>query len=129
LADNARIAQVVMNLLLNAKNYGPHADTIDVCVSTSGQSVRVEVTDRGPGVPPDEQSWIFARATRGSTGIHGNSTGKGVGLYLAKAIVEAHDGNIGVESVPGQGATFWFTLPAMDTYDSEPINLEERKSL
>jgi signal transduction histidine kinase len=121
-ADSTRIAQVLVNLLRNASTYGPNSETIMVRISDQGPSVRVAVEDRGQGVPVDEQEQIFRRHTRGSTSKSSGSAGKGLGLYLAKTIVEAHGGAIGVENNPSHGATFWFTLPRLNEDDSQTIN-------
>jgi signal transduction histidine kinase len=71
--------------------------------------VEVEVQDHGPGIPEDEQPAVFERFRRGR-GVA--ASGVGLGLYIAQAYVQAMHGEIGVRSTPGQGATFWFRLPA-----------------
>jgi signal transduction histidine kinase len=126
-ADSTRIAQVLVNLLRNASTYGPTSETITVRISGQGSSVVVAVEDRGQGVPVDEQEQIFRRHSRGSTSKLSGSAGKGLGLYLAKTIVEAHGGAIGVKSTPSHGATFWFTLPGLNENDSQTINILGRQ--
>lgn len=71
------------------------------------------VRDEGPGLPPGEQERIWDRFYRvaGIEHRHGSSMGLGLGLYISRTIVERHGGQVGVESVPDEGATFWFTLP------------------
>ncbi|HXI15908.1 MAG TPA: ATP-binding protein, partial [Chloroflexota bacterium] len=74
--------------------------------------VEVVVSDEGPGIPEDEQALVFERFTRGSTVL---SAGVGLGLYIARAYVEAMGGTIGVRNTPGHGACFWFRLPRAAT--------------
>ncbi len=71
----------------------------------------VYVADQGIGIPPEEQGRIFDRFHRVETGLHRSTEGTGLGLYLVKAIVEAHGGRVWVESAPGRGSIFMFTLP------------------
>lgn len=108
LADPARVVQIVANLLANASRYSVEGDEIEVHVSSVGQSLRIRVTDHGPGIAPDEQQRIFERWTRGESAARG---GLGLGLSIVRGLVEEHRGRVGVESTVGQGATFWFTLP------------------
>jgi signal transduction histidine kinase len=75
----------------------------------TGDVVRAEISDTGPGIPPAEQPKLFARFSQLSKSSR--LGGAGLGLSIAKALVEAHGGAIGVESHDGQGTTFWFTLP------------------
>jgi len=110
LADEDRVVQVLVNLLTNASKYGPAGQTIQVSSRRLGDFVRVQVQDQGPGIAPEARSHLFERFYRAKRGRK-EATGLGLGLALAKAIVEAHGGQIGVESEPGHGAIFWFTLP------------------
>ena len=71
--------------------------------------VRFAVTDTGPGIPPDEREQIFERYVQGRE--RKGKQGAGLGLYISKRLVEAHHGQIGVESELGKGSTFWFTIP------------------
>jgi signal transduction histidine kinase len=112
--DNARLAQVLVNFLINASSYGYIGDTIEINTDVHNGRARVRVTDHGPGIPFEEQQRIFERYSRGSAGTNGRVRGMGLGLYLAKNFVEAHGGRIGVESIPGHGATFWFELPCIE---------------
>ena len=73
--------------------------------------LRFEVADAGPGIPPDELPKLFNRFYQGKPPLR-RMAGSGLGLVIAKAIVEQHGGRIGVESTPGEGSTFWFELPA-----------------
>jgi signal transduction histidine kinase len=107
--DAVRIEQVLLNLLENASRYAPAKAPISVDLCRHGESARVSVHDRGPGVPAAEAGRLFDRFVRGAAAT--GTGGLGLGLYLCRQIVEAHGGTIGVDSSPGQGATFWFELP------------------
>jgi signal transduction histidine kinase len=106
--DKSRIEQVVSNLLTNGVKYGP-GHPIEVTVSVDGRRARVSVKDYGIGIAREQQARIFERFERAvSPRQYG---GLGLGLYIARHIVEAHGGLIRVESNPGDGATFTFELP------------------
>lgn len=109
-ADAGRIVQVLANLIGNAVKFTPPGGRIVVRAEPGDGAVRFSVSDTGPGIPDDEHAFIFERFWQGRrvTGRHGS----GLGLAIAKGIVEAHGGRIWVESVPGSGSTFSFTLPA-----------------
>jgi signal transduction histidine kinase len=108
--DPDRIVQVVLNLLENAAKYAPLPAPISVSLAKVDGGARVEVRDGGPGLPSEERERVFARFVRARD--EGDGTrGLGLGLYLCRSIVERHGGRIGVESTPGNGATFWFELP------------------
>ena len=82
-------------------------------VEAETRQARVWVRDQGPGLPPQEQEHIWERFHRAKGGEvqSGAGVGLGLGLYISRIIVERHRGQVGVDSIPGQGATFWFTLP------------------
>ena len=105
-ADYAHVERVVTNLLANAARHAPSGTDVWVIAKPEDGAVRVEVSDRGIGVPDGAEEKIFEAFQRGADG--GSS---GIGLAICKAIVEAHGGTIGVERTFGGGATFWFTLP------------------
>ncbi|MEO6259654.1 MAG: ATP-binding protein, partial [Thermoanaerobaculia bacterium] len=111
LVDPDRIRQVVDNLLSNAVKYSPEGSPIEVSVSVEGDSMRTAVMDRGIGIPSDELNKLFERFHRARNVSSRYYGGLGLGLYIAKAIVEAHSGSIGVVSEEGQGATFTVGLP------------------
>jgi len=108
MADPERLGLVFSNLISNAIRHTPSGGAIDVRVQPNNGLIRFEVADTGEGIPQEHQRHIFERYYRvpGS-----NSKGAGLGLSIAKEMVEAHGGEIGVESEPGRGSTFWFTVP------------------
>ena len=119
-ADTDRIGQVLTNYLTNALKYAPPDQPLAVSVAARRGWARVAVRDRGPGIPAAERGrvWeLFHRAPGiaaqgGATGgAPGQGGSLGLGLYICKAIVEAHGGRVGVASAVGEGSTFWFTLP------------------
>jgi PAS domain S-box-containing protein len=108
IADAGRVGQVIGNLLANAVRFTEPGGTIEVRARQQGSSVEVAVVDTGIGIPVEEQTRVFdrfwqARRTAGR--------GTGLGLSIARGIVEAHGGSIWLESEPGRGSTFTFTLP------------------
>lgn len=111
--DAARIGQVVTNYLTNALKYSPEDSPVEVGVQVEGARGRVWVRDQGPGIPPDEQACLWERFHRvpGIEVQSGSGIGLGLGLHITQTIIEHHRGQVGVESVPGQGSVFWFTLP------------------
>jgi signal transduction histidine kinase len=110
--DVRQIAQILVNLLMNASKYGRPETAIEVSTRPDGKFVRVEVRDAGPGIPEDEHERIFRRYVRGTTALQSGNGGLGLGLHIVKILAELHGGQVGVCSTPGNGATFWFTLPA-----------------
>ncbi|MFL5379173.1 MAG: ATP-binding protein [Myxococcales bacterium] len=109
-ADRDRIVQVLTNLLSNALKFSPKAGSVDLLVEQKGNVVRFEVRDRGPGIPEDFRAKLFTRFAQ-SDRARREQEGTGLGLAICRALVLAHGGEIGVESEPGKGATFFFTLP------------------
>jgi signal transduction histidine kinase len=108
-ADEKKIEQVLVNLVENAVKYAPDTDTIQVRAEHMENVIRISVKDNGPGIQPDQLQHIFKRYFRTKNGAL--QTGLGLGLYICAEIVKQHGGEIGVESEPGKGSTFWFTLP------------------
>ncbi len=107
--DATRMEQVLNNLISNAIKYSPRDEPIDVAVAVEARAASIAVTDRGVGVAPDEQARVFERFQRGRAAR--GLPGVGLGLWVAKGIVEAHGGAIAVESEAGRGATFRVRLP------------------
>jgi signal transduction histidine kinase len=109
--DPDRLRQIVGNLLSNALTYtsgGP----IVVRACLAGAEARIEVTDAGPGLRPEEIERVWETFYRGAEAAQLPNRGSGLGLTVVKQLVELHGGRVGVQSVQGSGATFWFTLPA-----------------
>jgi signal transduction histidine kinase len=111
-ADRERLKQVLMNLVENAVKYSPAGGEVDVRAWADNGQVRVEVEDRGPGIPREQQGLIFEKFGRANVG--GGKPGSGLGLFIARSIAEAHGGALKVRSAPGQGATFTLELPLGD---------------
>jgi signal transduction histidine kinase len=111
-ADSVRLGQVIVNLLVNAGKYGVEGDEIQLTVEEVTGGARIAIADHGAGIPLAEQETIFHPYRRGAAATASSVAGHGLGLSIVKAIVEAHGGTVGVTSVPGKGATFWFTIPS-----------------
>ena len=108
LADPERIELVLDNLVSNALKHAPRGSAVMLRAQPEGKIVRFSVSDCGPGVAREHQQRIFEKFYR-VPGEKGD--GIGIGLYIAREIVRAHRGEMGVESTQDQGARFWFTLP------------------
>jgi PAS domain S-box-containing protein len=112
IADAGRIGQALTNYLTNALKYAPVDQPVSVRLEVTGTVARVSVRDLGPGLTPEQQHRVWERFYQvAAPGHQGPDGGLGLGLAIARAIVEQHQGQVGVESAPGQGSTFWFTLP------------------
>ena len=108
--DRTRIRQVILNLLSNAVRY-TNAGQVGVYASSDGLWLTVKVWDTGLGVQPDDIERIFDPFCRGATGLQQDTIGAGLGLSVSRQLVELHSGKIWLESKPGAGSTFYFTLP------------------
>ena len=108
LIDGDRIAQVLSNLVANAMKFTPHGGRITIAADAGDGELRVVVTDTGPGIDPQHLPRLFERFWQGHPDRSG---GVGLGLAIAKAIVEAHAGRIWAQSEPGHGSKFVFTMP------------------
>ncbi len=109
--DPLRIDQVMDNLLSNAIKYSPPGSVIRVRVRQAETMWRIEVRDQGPGITAEDHQIIFQDFARLSAQPTGGERSTGLGLAITRRVVLAHGGEIGVNSEPGSGATFWFTLP------------------
>jgi signal transduction histidine kinase len=108
--DRARLRQVLTNLIENAVKYSPAGDEVVVRATADNGAIRIEVTDNGPGIPPEHQRLIFEKFGRANV-PGGSKPGTGLGLFIARSIAEAHGGTLDVSSAPRQGATFALALP------------------
>jgi signal transduction histidine kinase len=110
LVDPGRIAQVLRNLITNAAKYTPPGTAISIRAREDNDRVWIEVSDDGPGIDPEDARFIFAKFVRGRQNAGTKVSGLGLGLYLSKLIVQAHGGTLTLESCPGEGATFAFSV-------------------
>jgi len=130
--DPAQIERVLVNLLTNAVKFSPQSDSaasgstsgpdpalVELVVAPAPTGVRIEVRDRGIGIPPAEQGRLFTRFFRSSTALEQGIPGTGLGLSLVKGVIDAHHGTVAVDSAPGRGTTFIVNLPArrLDSVD------------
>lgn len=113
MADEGRITQVINTYLTYALNYSPPERPVTVQLSVEKTAARVAVHDEGAGIPLAEQEhlWECFYRAKGMSIQHDLDLSLGLGLYLCREFIARHHGNVGVQSQPGQGATFWFTLP------------------
>ncbi|MDB4966388.1 MAG: Sensory box histidine kinase [Myxococcales bacterium] len=118
--DRERVVQVLSNLVGNAIKFTPAGGSVNIVAETWGGRVRVAVRDDGPGIAPQLLPRIFDRYWHGATSQ--SRTGSGLGLYIAKGIIENHGGQIWVDSAPGRGSTFYFTLPPVAPMEAQASN-------
>ena len=107
--DQDRLHQLFTNLIANAIKYSPEGGEIGITVQQTGQEALVRVADHGIGMTPEQRAVLFQPFARLDQA--GGVPGSGLGLYISKAIVEAHWGRIWVGSTAGQGSAFWVALP------------------
>jgi len=113
MVDTERISQVLTNYITNALRYAPPEQPIEIGLALQEKSARVWVRDYGPGLSVEAQRNIWQRFYQ-AKGIHarsGSGKGLGLGLYICQMLIAQHQGEVGVESKPGKGSTFWFLLP------------------
>ncbi len=111
-ADGSRLGQVLTNFVTNAIKFTPTGGRVDVVVRRQDGGVLLEVSDTGIGIPENELSRLFERFFRARTARERHIPGTGLGLYISKAIADAHGGRIAVRSVEGKGTTFALELPS-----------------
>ena len=110
-ADADRVLQVMANLLSNAAKFSPPGEEVEVAVERLDGNLRVAVTDRGKGIPPELRPRLFEKFVQADASSTRQKGGTGLGLSISKAIVERHGGTIGFESEPGVATAFFFDLP------------------
>jgi PAS domain S-box-containing protein len=110
-ADPARLERILVNLIGNALKYSPGGGEVRVTAAAQGGELVLSVTDRGPGIDPEDAPRLFDRFYRGQRTQ--GAEGLGLGLYIVQMLVQAHRGRVWVDSRPGEGATFRFTLPSV----------------
>ncbi len=113
-ADPERISQVLTNLLGNACKFAPEGASVRLSAEPNGRTVKIEVADDGPGIPPDDLQNVFERFWRADSSESQSVGGTGLGLSIARSLVELHDGEISAQSKPGEGTTIAFTIPATE---------------
>jgi PAS domain S-box-containing protein len=128
-ADPDRIGQVMTNYIINALKYSPADQAVEVRLQAEDGKAQVSVRDYGPGLSDEEQKYVWERfrqieriETQSDTGA-----GLGLGLYISRSIIERHNGEVGVKSTPGEGSTFWFTLPLAPIDAQNLTNLHEAR--
>jgi signal transduction histidine kinase len=116
IADALRIGQVITNYLGNALKYSDPQQPVEVSLQREQEGyVRIVVRDTGPGLSTEEQEHLWERfyQVKRVNELGGTYRGLGLGLFISRAIIEAHGGRVGVESEPGNGSSFWFSLPLL----------------
>lgn len=109
-ADRRRVVQVLRNLLSNAVKYSPGPGGIQLRVTPEKNHVRFELADRGIGIHPDDRQRVFEKFGRGRDAAGQRMSGMGLGLYISRRVVRAHGGDLTLDSTPGEGSVFGFTL-------------------
>jgi signal transduction histidine kinase len=121
LADSVKMWQVLENLVTNASKFSPAESTVSVLLEKRGKMLVCGVRDEGPGISSDEKRKLFRPFMRGRARPTGGESSTGLGLSIVKEIMDHHGGQVWVESEPGQGATFWFSLPCWEDKDHPTV--------
>jgi signal transduction histidine kinase len=110
-ADRLRFAQVMTNLLSNACKYSPSGSRVTIAACRHGQHIRIDISDTGIGISPADQARLFTKFFRADNTPTREQSGTGLGLYIARHLIEAHQGTIWTESAAGEGTTFHVAWP------------------
>ncbi len=121
--DEGRLVQAINNFASNAVKFSPRGERVTLRVSRRGGTARVEVIDRGPGIPENFRARIFQRFAQASAASD-HPSGTGLGLSIARMLIERHDGEVGFDTEVGKGTTFWFEIPALG--DLQPASSRPR---
>ena len=113
-ADANMILRALLNLINNAITHTGNDNTVQVRQYLNGSSVRIDVTDSGPGIAPDQLDLIWERYYKADTVHKRAAMGTGLGLSIVKSIMQMHGGRYGVSSTLGEGSTFWIELPVAE---------------
>ncbi len=124
-ADYERTRTVLENLVSNAIKYSPNGGLIRIAARMSGDFAIISVSDQGIGIPPEEQKKLFRRFYRVDNRLRRETQGAGLGLFLSRVIVEAQGGRIWVDSRPGRGSRFSFTIPLATPVLSDQVTINE----
>jgi signal transduction histidine kinase len=127
LGDADRLMQVLSNLISNAVRHGPRGSAVEVSLEQWERRVRVAVTDHGPGIPAEYRERVFEKFVQVPRGSSAVGDGVGLGLNIARAIVERHGGTISLATEPGAGTTFFFELPLADAPASQEAAAQEQR--
>jgi len=122
-ADPDRVMQVLRNLINNAKKFSPNNSKIFVDVKQEGNMIKFSVKDQGIGIKQEDQRRIFEPFFQVEQTMHREKGGTGLGLSIGNGIIESQNGDLWVESEPGKGATFYFTVPFTPVTEIKPIKL------
>lgn len=118
--DGQRINQVIVNILSNAAKFSPRGAEVMISVNATNGYGRVEIADRGPGIPDSFRSRLFDRFTQADSSTTRKVQGSGLGLHICKSIVDAHGGGIDFRPNDGGGTIFYFEIPLWDDAKHEP---------
>jgi signal transduction histidine kinase/ActR/RegA family two-component response regulator len=124
--DTDRLVQVLTNLASNAVKFSPKGAAVELSIRRTGATVTVGVRDHGPGIPEEFSGRIFGRFQQAGGAESRQSGGTGLGLNIAKSIIELHGGRIGFEPAPGGGTLFWFSLPVAMAIVAAPDDVRHR---
>jgi len=124
-ADRLRLKQILFNLLNNAVKFTPDGGRIHVDALRRNGVVEISVRDNGIGIPKELHEFVFDKFHQVRQTANGVREGTGLGLAITKALVEQHDGNLRLESEPGKGSTFTFTIPVKATVTQAKVGREQ----